>query len=155
MRTSWVLALALAPTACGDVQDIADGVPPNALWGSISESRSLEFDRVDIVIQSPLLRIEYIDEKQGGVDKVCKLIIDTAQASLQDGSELGSDDFDQWVILERLTVAGDDFPPVSDGRVHFDRYNLSASGRMVGDFWVMFDDGRNLLGRFDGVAAPL
>jgi hypothetical protein len=144
MRTQlFAIAPALLLVGCGEAD--------NDLWGSIDESFPLSFDRVDIIKQDPSLRVEYIKEIHGGEAKHCKLVVNTQNLEIEDNTELGDEEFaDGIATIERVAPTGGDFPPVEGGTVHFIDWNFEAKGHMDGEFTVLFENGRNLFGNFDG-----
>lgn len=135
------LMLALGAVACGS---------DNVLEGSISESISLNFDRVDILKQGQSLRIEYIREVSGGTNKAAMLILDTTGLSLTDDAVLKDDTFMAKVELQRLTSAGDEFPEISSGELRFFKFAFSEGDTVDGEFNVFFVNGRTLHGEFKG-----
>jgi hypothetical protein len=129
---------------------LACGQAPNDLWGSIDESFPLDFDRVEILKQNLALRIEYLKDVHGGTNKICKLTIDTDNIDISDGTELRDDVFDRHVTLERVSSTQSSWPPLDGGKLKFQDYNFEEDGHMDGEFTVVFDNGRNLSGTFDG-----
>ena len=124
------------------------GGPDNSLEGSISESFSLGFDRVVIFKQGETLRIEYLKDKAGTTQKVCKVIVLTEDLGLKDGSRIKGDAFMQLVTIDRLAPGGA-FPDVKSGQIEFDDYSFKAGGKMKGKFEAVFVNGRTLSGHFD------
>jgi hypothetical protein len=144
MRRSLVaiaVSAALA-TACGE--------PDVDLWGSIDETFNLEFDRHEIKKQGTALLIEYIKElSEEAEEKPAKLVVQTANLLIVPNSDLQREAFlDGIVTLERVAVAGGDFPPISGGTLHFDDYQFVAGGLISGSFTTLFENGRNLSGNF-------
>ena len=144
MRSISVLILtAFMAAGCGQA--------PNDLWGSIDESFPLAFDQVEIRKQNLALIIEYIKELHGGIDKVTKIVVNTGDADIPKLKELEDEYFaNDTVTVERVAATGGDFPPVVSGEIKFDKYNFEEDGKIDGSFTVQFDNGRNLLGNFDG-----
>ena len=142
MRSISLLVLVFA-VGCGQAS--------NDLWGSIDESFPLAFDRVEIRKQALALIIEYIKELHGGIDKVCKIVVNTGDADIESGTELEDEYFaDDTVTVERIAATGGDFPAVKNGVIEFEKYEFEEDGKIDGNFTVQFDNGRNLLGNFDG-----
>jgi hypothetical protein len=128
----------------------ACGGDNNSLTGSIGESFSLVFDRVQIIKQGSALRIEYVkDASLDTVTKVCKVVVDTEGLSLKGGSRIRGDTFLSRVLISRVARTGGDFPPVKSGAVEFRTYRFRDDGRIEGDFEAIFDNGRSLSGNFD------
>jgi hypothetical protein len=145
MRSISVVVIALGVASCGQA--------PNDLWGSIDESFPLEFDYVVIRKQDLSLIVEYIQELHGGIDKVCKIVVNTGDVDirLKDGTSLEDEYFaDYTVTVERVAATGGDFPDVTSGEIKFDDWNFEENGKMDGSFTAQFENGRNLLGNFDG-----
>ncbi len=138
-----VLSLLLLCAACGG--------PDNSLEGSIGESFSLDFDRVGIYQQDSVLRIEYQRDIAGSTHKVCKIVVETAGLDLGDDSEIKGDLFLERVSVQRIgTAGGNEFPPVTAGKITFEAYAFEAGGEIDGDFECAFDNGRTLAGNFKG-----
>ncbi|MFC1611839.1 hypothetical protein ACFL6C_12825 [Myxococcota bacterium] len=147
LRTSVALAL-LGIGACGQA--------PNDLWGSIEESFPLAFDRVDLLKQNLALRIEYIKELHGGEDKICKVVVNTGDAKIKDDTELKDKSFEEeTVTVERVAATGGNFPAIDGGTITFDTFRFKDGGKIDGDFTVLFDNGRNLFGNFEGMVEEI
>lgn len=136
------LALLLLASACGSA---------NELSGSIDATFALEFDRVEILRLDPALIIEFLDDRGGDVThKVVKITIDLENLSLSNNSDIVGDVFDNRVKLERITETEQEWPPVSGGLIHFDAFDFEQGGHMKGNFHIQFENGLNLVGKFDG-----
>ena len=141
MRRLAVFAAIVLATACGD---------GNSLEGSISDSFSLDFDRVRIRKQAPELLIEYLKKHDGGTDKVCKVVVNTEGMSLGGNTNIRGPTFLDRVTVTRVAATGGDFPDVDSGSMHFDTYEFRDGGDMKGRFDVLFVNGRTLNGDFEG-----
>lgn len=143
MRKTILLALfSISAASCGEAA--------NDLWGSIDESFALDFDKVEILKQELDMRIEYLKELPGGQEKICKLVIKTANLKITDNSDLKDDAFEKDIVtISRVAPTGGDFPNVQGGTVHFAKYSFVPEGRVDGDFTVLFENGRTLSGNFD------
>ncbi len=126
----------------------ACGKPDNDLWGSLDQSFSLEFDRVDIVKQGFDLRIEYLRDIGEGTEKVCKVVLETENMKISGDSDIEDEVFMQRVTVEREAADGIAYPEVTGGQLHFDSYSFKAGGTMDGDFTAVFKNGLNLFGNF-------
>lgn len=126
------------------------GQAPNDLWGSIEESFPLDFDRTEILRQNMALRIEYLKDLHGGTIKVVKVTLDTETLTIGKNSDLRDEIFASHVTLERVASTQSEFPPIDGGQLHFDKYKFEEGGRIDGDFTIVFENGRNLMGTFDG-----
>jgi hypothetical protein len=124
----------------------------NRLYGSISEDFSLDFDSVDIVVAGCSLRIDYVKEYPVATYIPCRVKVDAAEVTLSSGSTIKKDAFDDAVLVSRVTPTGRQFPDVESGSVHFSEFHLTAGETVEGQFHVVFDDGRDLSGRFSGDA---
>jgi hypothetical protein len=143
MRSNLVAALAALIVGCGQAS--------NDLWGSIDESFPLEFDYVRVLMQDLALRVEYIKDLPGGSDKICKVIVNTGEAEIQDDTELQDEYFLSYTVtVQRSAATGGDFPDYESGVIKFDKYRFRDNGKIDGSFAVEFVNGRNLLGNFDG-----
>jgi hypothetical protein len=129
----------------------ACGGPKNSLEGSISESFSLDFDRVVFYKQADTLRIEYLKDVSGTTNKVCKVTVDAVSGlSVGDDTDIKGDVFLNHVTIERVANEGGQFPAVSGGKVHFETLAFEEDGEIDGDFECAFDNGRTLSGNFQG-----
>ncbi|OGQ78930.1 MAG: hypothetical protein A2289_04075 [Deltaproteobacteria bacterium RIFOXYA12_FULL_58_15] len=150
MRIYSVLTLLALPATVA----MGCGKADNDLWGSIDESFPLNFDRVEIFKQNLALRIEYIKEIQGGEDKVCKVVVNTGNVKIKNGTSLEEKRFaDFTVTFERVAATGGNFPAISGGTIQFDTFEFKEGGTIDGDFSVVFEEvgGRqpNMFGNFD------
>jgi hypothetical protein len=145
LRSSFGLVL-LALAACGD--------DANALWGSIDEVYSLDFDHVAVVEQAPSLVVEYIRDTSAGDELPCRLVVDGSAVALEDGSRIEDDIFTEIVTVTRVTADNREFPTEVGGYVEFRKYSLNVGSRVVGTFAVRFEadnsGSRILNGNFDG-----
>lgn len=127
------------------------GGPPNSLEGSIEESFSLEFDRVEIRKQGLSLLIEYLRDAKAttSADKVCKIVLDTENLPLKDNSVVKGDTFLERVTISRVATTGGDFPDLRGGEIKFEKFEFKHGGHIDGEFSVVFVNGRTLHGTFD------
>ncbi len=126
------------------------GQAPNDLWGSIEASFPLDFDRTEILRQNADLIIQYLKKIPGGTQKVVKIVVETENLTIGNNSDLRDEIFATHVTLERIASTQSEFPPIEGGQLHFEKYHFEEGGRIDGDFTIVFDNGRNLLGTFDG-----
>ena len=139
----------LGVAGCGD---------GTGLGGSIGESFSLGYDRVQLRKQGESLLIEYIEEAARSNEKVCKVVVDTGGLGLGGGSKLEGDLFREHVAVQRVAYTGGDFPPVTEGRIELGELDFVAGGRVSGSFDVIFElpsigeqtEERSLYGSFSG-----
>jgi hypothetical protein len=130
---------------------VACGGPKNSLEGSISESFSLDFDRVVFQKQGDTLLIEYLKDVSSTTNKVCKITIDEVGGlGLGDDTEIKGEVFNNHVTIQRVATDEARFPPVTGGKVHFETLEFSNGGDIDGDFECAFDNGRTLSGNFAG-----
>jgi len=135
--------MAVGITACG---------AKNSLEGSIDESYSLEFDRVQIRRQNRDLLIEYLKDITGGTQKILKIVVETEDLQIDNGVSVSDDDFREFVFFDRvLSSTRDQFPPVANGEIKFNQWQFVQDGRIDGHFSVIFDTGRNMRGNFDAL----
>jgi hypothetical protein len=142
-RSIVVLAFSsLVLSACGEA-DVA-------LWGSIDETFSLEFDRHEVKKQGTALLIEYIKvDKHGGEEKPCKLVVETANLLIVPNSDLKAEAFEDGIVqIERIALGGAEYPPITGGTLHFDDYQFVNGAIISGNFTILFENGRNLFGNF-------
>jgi hypothetical protein len=128
---------------------IGCGGQNNELWGSIDATLSLEFTKVDLIKQGVALRIEYIKELGEGEEVACKVVVDTANLQIVPNSDLKNEAFEKGIVTLDRTAAGE-FPPISSGLLHFDDYEFKRKGALSGGFTILFENGRNLFGDFEG-----
>ena len=149
LRHAWLLPfVVLELSACGSA--------PNDLWGSIDESFSLDFDRVDISKQNLDLIIAYIKVLNGDAgEKMCKVTVQTANLNIQSNSDIAEDVFMKRVTVQRVASVGGEFPLVTGGHMHFATYEFQNGGSMEGDFTVLFKTGRTLFGAFRGTVVEI
>jgi len=127
----------------------ACGGAPNTLEGSVGESYSLDFSRVEIRKQDDFLLIEYLQDITGGTNKVCKIVVDTRGLTIKKDSTISGDLFLQVVEVSRVAAEGGDFPAVKSGKIHFDDFEFHDGGHIQGNFEVVFETNRTLSGNFD------
>jgi hypothetical protein len=139
-RLGAVLAVLVLTTGCGD---------KNSLSGSIQRIFSLEFDRVAILWQEPSLSIQYLDDVPEGTYKVVNLILDTENLTISDNSDVLDETFLDRVTLKRVTQTEAEFPVISGGLLHFDKYSTDHGKTVSGNFHIQFDNGLNLAGTFE------
>jgi len=124
----------------------------NTLDGSISARASLDFDRVAVEWVVDELVIRYLSERW--------VHGEAARLTLQGEVVAANVDIpvDDRIRIEHfITVisdAGDfvqepPFPPVRNGKVHFDEVNRQIATRIKGFFSVIFEDNRTLSGQFE------
>jgi hypothetical protein len=145
MPVRWYLvAIAVALAACK---------PANGLEGSIGETRSLDFDYVDIKKQAAYLIIEYLRVSTSATEKVCKLVVDTEGLTLPDGGSfmLDGERFLNHVELQSATVDNDLFPAKKSGEIEFHDLEFRAGGDADGEFVVTFEGEGSLSGWFSGI----
>lgn len=136
-----VFATQFVLTACGDA---------NELSGSIEESFSLEFDRVEIrfVVPTEELEIQYLKDVGNSVSKVVKVVVDTTDLPLGNDSRISGDLFDEKVVIQREAESGSDFPDVNGGSITFDKVGFDNNDLVEGEFDAVFVNGRTLFGKF-------
>ena len=132
-----LLPALLLTTACGS---------GDTLDGSIGDTFSLDFDSVDIKKQDEYLLVEY----RKGADRVCKVLVDTTDLGLKDGSKVSGEDFLDSVQISRVDASGQNFPDVDSGELELDDYEFKKGGKVSGEFSVVFENGRTLDGEFSG-----
>jgi len=128
------------------------GCSHDSLEGSIGDRLSLDFDYLQIRKQQLFLIIEYIKESNRGVEKICKLTVDTQGLELPDGGSLDLEDdvFLSHIELQRTTFENDSFPQVKDGYIHFSHIDFRDNGKAEGKFLCIFVDSLTLRGEFTG-----
>ena len=148
MRATIITSLcALSLVACGAA---------NSLEGSISESFSLEYDRVEIFKQGNALKIEYRKDVAGSIVWVCQVIVEkTDELNLKKDTDIKGDTFLMYVSILRVSNTGGPFPDTKNGKVHFDEYKFEAGGRIDGNFETVFANGRTLSGNFDAIVKEI
>ncbi len=136
-----IIGAALGLAGCGG--------PPNSLEGSIGESFPLDFDRVRVRKQDEHLLIEYLKDLGGTTHKMLKIVIDTDDLNLGDGTEITDEAFLEHVVIQRHAAEGGDFPEVKSGAIRFRELGFDAGDRVDGDFDALLVNGRTLNGNFD------
>jgi hypothetical protein len=143
------ILLAVLP-ACGEDEPATD------LSGSEGEARSLSFDRVEVRLYRPSagaapdqLQIQYVSDASG--DKPAVLVVELASLELAEGLELD--------LLEKLpsgrargtfyyTHSGmSETPELQRATFDIDHWG-EAGSQVAGSFFLVFETGRNLEGRF-------
>ncbi|MEM6533575.1 MAG: hypothetical protein AAF654_13200 [Myxococcota bacterium] len=149
---------------------VACGGADNELKGSINESFSLDFDRVEVryLVTTDELSIEYLKDLGNTVTKPVKVVVDATDLPLAADTRLTGATYLERVVVQRETESGGDFPAVTGGSVEFESINLALTenmaeidGRTVtffsepsgdievqGEFDAVFDNGRTLFGKF-------
>lgn len=135
-----VLSAGVLLAACGD---------GNSLEGSISESFSLEFDKVRIRKQNLALVVEYLHDIPGGTEKTCQVVLDTDGLNVGDNSTVKGSIFKERVQINRVGSGGD-FPPIQEGQIYFDTFRFKDKGKVKGEFDAVLEGGRTLRGDFEG-----
>jgi hypothetical protein len=127
------------------------------LWGSIDETFSLEFTDHEINKQGTALLIEYIKEDEnGGVEKPCRLVVETANLLIVPNSDLDASAFEEGIVqIERVAIGGAEYPPITGGTLHFDDYQFVAGATISGNFTILFENGRNLFGNFNAIVEEI
>lgn len=141
------LAIAFAAVATAALSGC--GNPPNHLEGSVESSVSLDFDETRMIrYQSLDIQLEYIKELEGSTtpDIVTKIVFATPDGGVPEGEPI--DILANDGIVERVVAAGDNFPPLDQGRITFETGG-NEPGPAVGDFALTFENGRTLNGNFD------
>lgn len=131
----------------------------NALHGSIGESYDLDFDVVRIRGQNEALIIEFVKLVPGGENKALKIVVEGrllveengARVMMASGLAIDRDLFFRAVTISRVSTTGAEFPAVEDGRMFFTSLELYATGRVEGNFDIVFENGRTMSGSFMGV----
>jgi hypothetical protein len=140
-----VAPAAIAVSACGCG-------PNNQLTGSVDELLSIAYDFVKLVKQGNELGVEYLAYRDdGGLDKICILVLDTSDLPLDDDTAISGDLFDERVTLRRAVRAEDDFPEIEHGRLELTTIDFRDGGDASGKFTVVFVGGRTLEGSFGGM----
>lgn len=156
-----LLSLAAVSVACGE---------DNELSGSISESFSLDFDRVEVryLVTTDELTIQYLRDLGNTTSKPVKVVVNATDLPLGEDTRISGDLFEERVVIQREAETGGDFPDFDGGTVVFDRINLALQevteeidGREVtyftepegdlevkGEFDAVFENGRTLFGKF-------
>ncbi|MEO1174578.1 MAG: hypothetical protein AAFX94_21370, partial [Myxococcota bacterium] len=162
IHAALLLTVSIVAVACGG--------DDNELKGSISESFSLDFDRVEVryLVTTDELSIEYLKDLGNTVTKPVKVVVDATDLSIADDTRITGSTFLELVVVQRETESGGDFPAVTGGSVEFKQVNLALTqneaeidGRTVtfftapsgdievrGEFDAVFDNGRTLFGKF-------
>lgn len=118
----------------------------NSLDGSIEELLPLDFAQTAITKQESILVVDYLN-----ADEITlRLTVETEDLDLHDGAEVAGDSFVTSVRLQRATHDNGQFPDVDSGSVRFGRFEFHSGGHVAGEFDIAFEDGRLLLGVFDG-----
>ena len=131
---------------------VAGCTPSYGLEGSIDEVLSLKYNQTRIRKQEPHLLIEYLLASAQGTEKICKIVVNTADLSLPEGGDfdLSDDAFLEHVELQRTTFANDSFPAIRQGEIRFDDIEFSTGKRAAGEFNITFEDFSTLRGWFAG-----
>lgn len=124
----------------------------DGLEGSIDGSLSLDYSRVSIFMQGADLIVEYLRESREGVEKVCKLVVNTRQLTVggQTDIDIEGEDFTSRVGLTRATYDNSSFPEIERGELHFDVLVPEEDGDVKGDFKIAFVTQQSLQGWFAG-----
>lgn len=147
LRQGWAITAVVVTLflsgGCGD---------GNSISGSIDEAYPMLFDEVLLRKQAQALRIEYLRDIVGGIDKVLAIVVeDVTRAGVKKGVELVDQDFFTHVVIYRVASTGGDFPPVEEGSLRFKKFEFKAGGRVKAAMDVVFDNGRTLNADFDGL----
>lgn len=132
------------------IGSLAGGCASNSLEGSIGDTLSLDFDRVELRKQDAFLVAVYLRDSLRGTEKVCKLSVDTEGLELGGGPVIEGEEFLDRVGLQRVTFEHDAYPTVQKGRLRFDHIDFRDGGSAEADFLIVFEDSRTLQGVFIG-----
>ena len=122
----------------------------NKLFGSISELYPLDFTSVRIRKQQTDLVIDYLKEADRSVEKPCRLVVETAELDIKPNVKIQAQLFTPSVHLSRVMVNGETFPDITRGELELKTYEFKGGGRVDGDFFINFVNGRDLYGTFSG-----
>jgi hypothetical protein len=120
----------------------------NKLFGSIGELYPLDFNEVRVRKQQTDLVLDYINEVDRTVEKPCRLVIETAELDIKPNVQIADELFTPSVHLSRVMVAGESFPDIQRGELEFETYEFKGGGRVDGQFFINFVNGRDLYGTF-------
>jgi hypothetical protein len=151
LRSRWSRRLA-SLSASLMVMGVAAGCPPapNSLSGSIESSHNLTFDRIELrfFTDQRAYQLDYLKNlEEGGNDVVAKIVFDEPEGGVVTGEDI--DIAANNGIVERVTSAGDIFPPLQEGVFTFTSGGVDE-GPAVGTFFTTFDSGQTLNGTFEG-----
>lgn len=110
----------------------------------------MEFDSIDFVKSDAVLRIDYVKQRPFGPAIVCRIELDTDDVDVQVGVGITGQQFVDDVDVRRFAISGGDFPPVDSGMIEFERFELDAGEEIKGRFEAVFDDDRDIRGKFEG-----
>ncbi len=149
---------------------VACGGGDNDLSGSISESFSLDFDRVEVryLVTTEELTIQYLKDLGNTTTKPVKVVVDADNLALGEDTRVAGETFLERVVIQREAESGGDFPAVTGGTVVFDRININVREiteerngeeftfftepegdiEVRGEFDAVFENGRTLFGDF-------
>jgi hypothetical protein len=122
----------------------------NKLMGSIAELYPLDFTQVRIRGQLTDLIVDYLKEKAGAVEKPCRLVVETAELEIRPNVAIADPEFSASVHVSRVMVGGEPFPDIQRGELTLKTYEFKNGGRIDGEFFVEFVNGRGLNGVFGG-----
>jgi hypothetical protein len=141
------VSLALVATAAVAI----GGCGGNDLRGSIGEVLSLAYDTVALVKHGDELGVEYQAQRDdGGVDKVCIIVLDASGMLLTDNTAITGEIFADRVTLRRSVRAEDHFPEVGHGRLDLAEISFRDGGDVTGELTAVFVNRRTLESEFSG-----
>lgn len=171
MKRAWILAapiLALAGGGCGDgsVQTCTGTGDPDALAGSYCEGSEISFDSVELgwFASAQTLRVRYgrleSDAERPDSTRVSprfEMLLLGSRVVLEAGVDIPIRD----AGFVRRWPEGASEPQIlteqleSSSSIVFDSLTLEAGGQAAGRFDLLFENGRTLRGRFDGLLVDI